>query len=164
MDNFFINFFQNEISNIDGLKYEDILKYNDEQLEDKHDYIQYLFPLPIKSKFNPKAPVIGQIFIDEAINNIKIRKNIIKAFLRMIDFYGFNYIVKPFDLVDRGEEKHWLTKNNHNYLRITRILKFLMLVKMEVLAYTFFEHLCNLVNTGKIDENSFNIWKRVIKV
>jgi hypothetical protein len=65
MDNFFINFFQNEINNIDGLKYNDILNYDNKRLEDRHNYIQYLFPLPVKSKYNSNAPVIDQIFINE---------------------------------------------------------------------------------------------------
>jgi len=164
MDNFFINFFQNEISNIDGLKYEDILKYDNKKLEDKHNYIQYLFPLPVKSKYNPNAPVIDQIFINEAINNMEIRKNIIKSFLRMLNFYGYNYTVKPFNIIDKGEPKQWLSRNNHNYLRITRILKFLMLVKMDLLAYKFVEQLCKLKDTGKIDEESFNFWITTIKL
>jgi hypothetical protein len=164
MDNFFIDFFQNRIENRNGLKFDDILKYDDYQLEDKHNYIQYLFPLPIKSQYNPDAPVISQIFINEALNNEIIRKNIIKAFLRMMKFYGFNYISRPFSLVDRGEEKQWLTNNNHNYLRITRILKFLMLVKMELLTNVFVEQLCYLQPTGKIDDKSFNIWIKIIKV
>ena len=162
MSDFFIDFFQNKITNIDGLKYDDILSYDNKKLEDKHKYIQYLFPLPIKSKYNPDAPVIDQIFINEAINNLEIRKNIIKSFLRMLDFYGYSYSVKPFDIIDKGETKQWLTKQNHNYLRITRILKFLMLVKMEFLAYKFVEQLCKLKD--KFDEDSFKYWIKTIKV
>ena len=163
MSDFFIDFFQNKITNIDGLTHNDILNYDNKKLEDKHKYIQYLFPLPIKSKYNPDAPVINQIFINEAINNMEIRKNIIKSFLRMLNFYGYSYSVKPFDIIDKGETKQWLTKQNHNYLRITRILKFLMLVKMDLLAYKFVEQLCKLNETGKIDKKSFNVWIKTIK-
>ena len=162
MDNFFINFFQNEINNIDGLKYNDILNYDNKRLEDRHNYIQYLFPLPVKSKYNPDTRVIDQIFINEAIINMKIRKNIIKSFLRMLNFYGYSYSVKPFDIIDKGEYKQWLSRGNHNYLRITRILKFLMLVGMELLAYKFVEQLCKL--RDKIDEESFNFWIKTIKL
>ena len=163
MSDFFSYFFQNKITNIDGLTHNDILNYDNKKLEDKHKYIQYLFPLPIKSKYNPDAPVINQIFINEAINNMEIRKNIIKSFLRMLNFYGYSYSVKPFDIIDKGETKQWLTKQNHNYLSITRILKFLMLVKMDLLAYKFVEQLCKLNESGKIDEESFNVWIKTIK-
>ena len=163
MSDFFIDFFQNKIRNIDSLTYNDILNYDNKKLEDKHNYIQYLFPLPVKSRYNPNAPVISQIFINEAINNMEIRKNIIKSFLRMLNFYGYSYSVKPFDIIDKGETKQWLTKQNHNYLRITRILKFLMLVKMDLLAYKFVEQLCKLNESGKIDEESFNVWIKTIK-
>jgi hypothetical protein len=164
MSDFFIYFFQNKIRNIDGLTHNDILNYDNKKLEDKHNYIQYLFPLPVKSKYNPDAPVINQIFINEAINNMEIRKNIIKSFLRMLNFYGYSYSVKPFDIIDKGETKQWLTKQNHNYLRITRILKFLMLVKMDLLAYKFVEQLCKLNESGKIDKKSFNVWIKTIKI
>ena len=163
MSDFFIDFFQNKITNIDGLKYDDILSYDNKKLEDKHNYIQYLFPLPVRSRYNSNAPIIDQIFINEAINNLEIRKNIIKSFLRMLTFYGFNYTVKPFNIIDKEEDKQWLSKHNHNYLRITRILKFLMLVKMDLLAYKFVEQLCKLNETGKIDKKSFNLWIKIIK-
>lgn len=163
MSKFFIDFFQNKINNVEGLKYNDILKYNNKQLEDKHNYIQYLFPLPIKSIYNPDAPVINEIFINEAINNLIIRKNIIRSFLRMMNFYGFEYSMKPFSLIDKEESKHWLRKHDHNYLRITRILKFLILVKMEMLAYKFVEQLCKLKSTGEINVESFNFWIKAIE-
>ena len=44
------------------------------------------------------------------------------------------------------------------------VIKFLMLVKMELLANVFVEQLCYLQPTGKIDDKSFNIWIKIIKV
>ena len=35
-----------------------ILAFGDRQLEEVHDYIQWLFPLPEPSRFNPDAPLL----------------------------------------------------------------------------------------------------------
>ena len=51
MSDFFIDFFQNKIRNIDSLTYNDILNYDNKKLEDKHNYIQYLFRSFIKLNY-----------------------------------------------------------------------------------------------------------------
>ena len=38
----------------------DILKWPDKRLESTHDYIQWLFPLPEVSGFNPEAPTLSR--------------------------------------------------------------------------------------------------------
>lgn len=99
----------------------DILAWTDDDLESIHDYIQWLFPLPEPSMFNPRAPLltsaeIAAVHVDEII-----RDNIRAAYLRMLRFYG---------LTPETEEKpkHWLRANDHNHLRLTRILRSLRLL------------------------------------
>lgn len=95
-----------------GRTLSEILGWSDEQLENSHDTIQWLFPLNVPSNYNSNAPVLS----DEEIEIIKkdelIQKNIIKSYYRFVRFYN------DFD---------WVTPNNHNYLRLTRILKSLRL-------------------------------------
>lgn len=161
---FYISFYQNKTKNPDGLFLNDILNYTDKQLEDKHNFIQYLFPLESKSKYNPKAPIIDQKFILEAQHNPEIKKNIVRSFGRMMDFYGFHTKTKPLHLEDREEKKQWLTKGNHNFLRLTRIIDFLFLVKMDLLAYILFEQLCKLKKKSDvIDSKTFGIWQSYFK-
>jgi len=42
----------------------DVLRFDDEKLEDVHDFIQWLFPLPERSGANPLAPIL-----DDAATN-----------------------------------------------------------------------------------------------
>ncbi len=49
-------FYRGEAADARGRWWRDILAKSDEWLEATHDYIQWLFPLPERSAFNPDAP------------------------------------------------------------------------------------------------------------
>jgi hypothetical protein len=100
------------------------------ELERVHDYIQWLFPLVTRSNFNELAPLLTEedraaFHLDEVI-----RTNFRKSLDLMWEFFGF----KPTDNAGlertaRWEERrdNWLTRDNHNLLRINRILRSSML-------------------------------------
>jgi hypothetical protein len=63
--------------------------------------------------------------------------------------------------------KTWMTKNNHNFLRITRILTCLKLAKLDNYAELFFielEDLCNSEFKEVIGSVTLGYWKNAIKV
>ena len=116
----------------------DILNFSNEQLESVHDYIQWLFPTPTPSQFNPKAPILIKAHVG-MLSEVG-RQNYLKGFERMLAFYGFMEIANGRVLKEsRFEErsKGWLTPSNHNYLRITRILESLTLMGFRVFACNF---------------------------
>ena len=87
----------------------DVLAWDDAALERVHDYIQWLFPLPEPSGFNPDAPLLAPEDVPA------LHASMPAAFARMQAFY-------------RAERQGaWLTPGNHNLLRITRILRCLHL-------------------------------------
>ena len=90
-----------------GRKLDDILSMSDAQLEYSHDIIQWLFPLNEQSMHNQAAPVLTEADLVELKTN-EVRNGILKAYDRFTKFYN---------------NPQWLTPHNHNYLRITRILK-----------------------------------------
>lgn len=97
-----------------GFTYNDVMKFNDDELEACHNYIQWLFPLKEASQFNPDAPLVTE----ETLEQFKefydiVGERMYAAFRKMFTFY-FNS--------GRGFWL-WVTPNNHNFLRITRILK-----------------------------------------
>lgn len=95
--------------NSSGLTIEDILKFDNNQIENVHDYIQLLFPLKEKSQFHPNMPVLT----DSEILEIKSDKIALQNFQRSVEMMMRFY----------ENTTHWMTENNHNLLRITRILK-----------------------------------------
>ena len=79
----------------------------------------------------------------------------------MENFYGFEY--NGDKIIDKQEQKHWISKGNHNYLRITRIITSLKIFNLEKEAILFYEALLNLSHTEKIDEKSLKYWENAIK-
>jgi len=89
----------------------DIWAHSDEWLEKTHDYIQWMFPNREPSPVNPKAPVLTDEIVEEFKFNHYLIEMVRTSLNRMIRFLEM-------------DEKNpwWTTKNNHNYLRCTRIL------------------------------------------
>ncbi|MCJ1313738.1 hypothetical protein MMC25_007418 [Agyrium rufum] len=66
-----------------------IQAWPDSKLEQSHDYIQILFPLPEGSPFNTWAPVIDAPTCHAFRTRPDLRANLRKSLDRMLDFYGF---------------------------------------------------------------------------
>ena len=100
---------------------QDILDRDDAWLEAVHDYIQWLFPLPEPSPFNPAAPVLTVADIAAFAADPSLRA----ALARMEKFYGLGRADAP---------RPWLTPGNHNFRRLTRILRALALLGLRAEA------------------------------
>ncbi len=93
------------------------------QMEECHDYIQWLFPLPEPSAYCPDAPVMDEEVLDEFRTNEQLKESLWRARNQMRYFYLMC--------------KEWLTPCNHNYLRISRIIRCLALVGLNKDAQDF---------------------------
>lgn len=126
-------FYMNGCAYAGGHTLEYILNQSDDWLEQRHDYIQWLFPTDQLSRFNFKAPVISTKSADELVqkHGDKLKEKMLESFFRMAKFYGFHVFynidgsitIKSNDVIDKG----WLSKGNHNFLRLTRIMQSLQL-------------------------------------
>jgi hypothetical protein len=100
------------------------------QLERIHDYIQWLFPLVSQSGFNPHAPLLTEEDRLAFHRDQVIRKHFRVSLAMMLGFYGFREAEDgTIQRSDCWEDRrdNWLTRDNHNLLRITRILRSAML-------------------------------------
>ena len=109
-----------------GRRWDDILRWPDERLEQVHDFIQWLFPLPEPSPVNPLAPVLDRETIAAFAARPELRANLRASLERMLRFYGLDLrdgptVTRTANFAARA--RNWLTPNNHNHLRITRILR-----------------------------------------
>jgi hypothetical protein len=119
-----------------GRRLDDILALPDEALEHVHDYVQWLFPLDEPSAFNSHAPLVGAADRAAFRDDQALADNLRRSFDRMLGFYGFEW---SGGAVRRGKiwpdrSALWLNPYNHNYLRLTRIMKSLALLGQEELA------------------------------
>jgi hypothetical protein len=126
----------------------DVISFDDEQLEQVHDYIQWLFPLPSRSAFNPLAPLLTSQDIEQLKPNLTARENLRAAAERMLVFYRRNH--------------HWLTATDHNHLRISRIISSLRLILGQDEAMSFYAAIKDLVESAgnPVSEQALDYWRR----
>ena len=93
----------------------EVVAMGDQDIEELHDFIQWLFPLAEPSGANRRAPVLAAGDV-EAIHASGLAQIALAAATdRMAHFYQRN--------------GHWLVDHDHNHLRITRIIKSLRLLR-----------------------------------
>jgi hypothetical protein len=68
---------------------EEIWKFNDDELEGYHTYIQWLFPLIEPSAINFAAPVLDTDVISEFKKSSAVQNQLLISFNLMLKFYGF---------------------------------------------------------------------------
>jgi Opioid growth factor receptor (OGFr) conserved region len=127
----------------------EIQQWADDQLEAVHDYIQWLFPLPEPSGFNAAAPILTRESIEEFRRRAELQQKLRISFLRMMNFYGLEDRSGEQFMVTRSpnfatKATVWLSRGNHNHLRITRILRCLSLLGLEAEAKAFFDLLSEI--------------------
>ena len=123
-----------------------LLQQTDQQAERTHDYIQWLFPLDEPSRSINGVPVLTELEIDEIRQSSLAQINLAKS-ARW--FLGF---------LERND--HWITKYNHNHLRITRIIKSLRLLASDEAADEFRDKVLALAvdNLNLIDQKARGFW------
>lgn len=163
-DDLLFRFLSGTGKNYEGRYLYDIWEFAFSELESYHDYIQWIFPLKEESLYNRTAPVIE----DETKYQTKeIKDNMLRTLDVMLHFYGLrrcgNEIVKGDDFVKR--KNCWVTKSNHNFLRITRILKSLKMFGFEKEAQMFFDQLEKIYqdNRNEIGNKTFQYWKDAVE-
>jgi Opioid growth factor receptor (OGFr) conserved region len=143
-------------------------KWDDDRLERVHDYIQWLFPLEEPSLFNDAAPLLTRADRDAFATRPELRENLRRSLRRMLAFYGF--ALGPEGRVVRApgfaaHAAHWLAPLNHNFLRLTRILRSLTLLGLEAEAQALLAALEEVYRGGGeavIGARSLAFWRGAV--
>lgn len=127
-----IRFYAGEGADDRGRWLRDIQAWDDDRLERVHDYIQWLFPLPEASGFNPDAPVLTRDDIADLRRDPALQEAVRVSWQRMMAFYRMGGLTRPgasaADVdVPAVIRAHWMRPGDHNMLRISRILRCLAL-------------------------------------
>lgn len=143
-----IDFYSGKKGNFRSLN--EVRSFSNEQMENIHNYIQWLFPLAEPSKYNPEAPILTFEDIIEFNNNKNLRAEVYKS-------------IRQFMLFLYNNENIWLCSSNHNHLRISRMLKFLMLNNMMTLVVSILDELsCITWNYKEEMDNVLTYWNNII--
>ena len=123
-----------------------LLQQTDYQAETNHDYIQWLFPLDEPSRSVNGVPILTDLDIDEIRQSSLAQANLAKS-ARW--FLGF---------LERND--HWITKYNHNHLRITRVIKSLRLLASDKAADEFKDKVLGYLgdDLNLIDPKARSFW------
>ena len=129
-----------------GRTLNDIIAMCDAELEYHHDYIQVLFPLPEVSQFNRRAPLIDDATVEAFDDDEYLRIGMVAAYRRMLRFYGFREGKgsKVLRYNFRRKKGNWLNPHNHNFRRLTRMLRCMTLLGLQEKAVNLLEALVKL--------------------
>jgi hypothetical protein len=146
-----------------------ILAWPDSQLESSHDYIQTVFPLPEESMFS-FAPIVTKEVRDAFLAQAELGASLRGALERMLAFYGLQFGAvtdgESQKTVTRGPHfatasRNWVTRFDHNHLRMTRILRSLRVLGLEGEAAALHKFLSTDEKvTSSVSPRSQMYWRR----
>jgi len=157
MTDMLLAFYKNEIRHPSTGKYlYDIIHADDDFLEKCHDYIQWVFPNDVESKFNPDAPLLDKEFLKEFVKDKGMQSRAYEMHTRFKTFLVSN------------KSRIFRQPRNHNHLRISRIIRFHKLVGSDASAQYFYDLCVEFVDKyadPKSDDykyirQSVNFWKK----
>jgi hypothetical protein len=130
-----------------GRSLSDIHEFDFDELEFNHDYIQWLFPLPEPSSASASAPILSNDDIARFQSDESLRMSLLQSFELMLSFFGLELAnasgagAISIRRASNFDERHqmWLHAGNHNFLRISRILRSLTLLGCVRCASAFLE-------------------------
>lgn len=163
-----IDFYHGEGTDAEGRRLDEILAWDDDALEEVHDFIQWLFPLPEPSRFNPDAPLLGAEDVAAFRQDPALRANLRRSFERILPFLGLTEtaegeVVKGPNFAARAPEV-W-ARPNHNWLRITRILRSLRLLGLEAESRALYRRLEDFHTRREfpIGADTFRYWAGAVR-
>lgn len=153
-----------------------ISNLSDEEYENSHDFIQYFFPIDVKSNFNPDAPLLDDDTIKKLKNESAYSRNIYShKYVRFCKHLGFELFFENFiqnieyKIQDFNLDKHswYLNPSDHNRLRITRVIRhYYLLNKYEIFKNSFYDDLLgnvlNVIEDYGEEGDSVEYWKKAI--
>ena len=124
----------------------DIWNFRDIDIERNHDFVQILFPLEIRSNNTSHHYYIDSPeLLSALINDDLVKENIIKSSKWFLKFLSRN--------------EHWKKSQDHNHLRITRIIKCIRLIVSDEEADNFYDDVLELLgNDNLINKRTLEFW------
>jgi len=154
-----IGFLTNSLPDYKRRWHHEILKFTDEELELCHDQIQWMFPLHEESAFARTYPVLTPSVVEACRKSEEVKKSMVLAAERMSSFYGLG--------IDEPEiHKRWTKgsfgRPNHNLLRITRIIRSLRFMDLEVEAKMFHMFASKIGIQQNLNNRTFDYWDKAL--
>ncbi|KAI2615068.1 opioid growth factor receptor conserved region-domain-containing protein [Hypoxylon sp. NC1633] len=145
--------------------------YNIQYLEDTHDLVQLLFPLPEVSRAVPNAPALYEPSYLYMTRDHILREKMLMALDGYLAFYGLmlerrrgahQVRLRSNGLQgDRSVFYRWMKPDDHNHARITRIIRSLRIFGWQKEAHALYDGFTEL-NTrmhGGVQYRTLELWR-----
>tara|TARA_B110000977_G_scaffold152688_1_gene193935 strand:+ start:14 stop:463 length:450 start_codon:yes stop_codon:yes gene_type:complete len=125
----------------------DIWNFDDNEIEQTHDYIQFMFPLAEKSGSYFNAPILSL----EDIKAIRLSE-VAQANLKKSAEWYLGFLRR---------HDHWIKAYDHNHLRITRTIKSLRLLVSQETAEAFLNSVFGIIGdrVNVVRQDAIGFWK-----
>ena len=142
-----VNFLNGTSPDHQGRYLRDIWDFDDKAIEKTHDFIQWMFPLTEKSMSVPGVPTLSTADIEAIRTSEVARANLEKSAQWYLGFLQRN--------------NHWIKSYDHNHLRITRVIKSLVVLTNESNGISFRLNVHKLLgkHISVIDEKALAFWQ-----
>jgi hypothetical protein len=158
-----LEFYRGTGTDASGRTIAEIWGWDRRRLEMVHDFIQWLFPLPEASRFNPDAPLLGAGDKAAFRADPKLQDAVRRSLDLMLDFYELK---RKGGVISRrpafSAAVDWLSPANHNHLRLTRIMLFLRHAGLAAEAdglLACLEDIAAREGRGKIPPRTLEFWR-----
>lgn len=143
----YIDFLNNKRPTSNGKMYLEIINYNEDELENDHGFIQWIFPLTEPSNYATDVPIIDIEQLQKHImEDPTIVDKLIVSYNMMIKHWGLDG-----DLTTKNEKT--LKLNGHDALRLSRMLQSLIFHNKSGLAITTYEKVVQYIKNNFLDLN-----------
>lgn len=150
MDNI-VRFFMSDRVVTDALGYsvESLLNADDNYWERCHGFIQNAFPTREMSAYNVEALLVTDETVEYFKDHAELRDRQVELYYRFIRFLN---------------NVNWVTSYNHNYLRVTRVIKSMALLGSRNCSDQLYSSVMKLYDLSPayatmIGETTHNYWK-----
>jgi hypothetical protein len=142
-----------------------VLGADDTCLETTHDVIQWLFPLEESSQFNPFAPVLTRGEFAQLARDAPAVEGVLNAFERMLVFYGLQREGAGIGRAASWPRRapNWAASAGHNDLRITRMLKCLVLLGQGAMAQALVDYLQAEFAADPTRQRALRHWRQALQ-
>lgn len=170
-----VRFFRGTGTDIECRTLSQIIAWDDTLMEVCHDYIQWLFPTDEASHFNSDAPLLSEELQRVFSEDAEIRANFKRGLGRFLKFLGLNFLdaaehggamrVAKADNFQRRMRMCWHGPNNHNWRRMSRVLRCLRLIDMRKEQCAFFACLESIILEfpGMIQDDALIHWRNEVE-
>jgi hypothetical protein len=163
-----VDFYRGSATDVEGRMLSEMWNWSDEDLEIMHDFIQWMFPMREPSQYNPDAPLLTEDDIAPFRKDDLLQSNLRKSFVRILAFLGLavtetGTVVESPQFAERVPEVWGVP--NHNWLRITRILKSLFTLGLESESRHLYDRLDAIYSSRRfpITADTFDYWTEEVR-